>query len=150
MARRLLSLVDDRAYVFVPEGYKPIQVTAFRRSQRLQVVRIGGAHVPNKMSTIEEFSAVELRPNQSQSAEVVIPAQNTSRYWLAVQVFSHDVSGWSQSAIRPSAPLRVPAAAVAFDDRGPGFNLKSIEPSISLRIVFAVDSLTYPSSVIAG
>jgi len=137
------------AYVCVPDGRKLIQVTAFRRSQRMQIVRIGGAHVPNKLSTIYEFTDVELRPKHGQSAEIMIPAQNACQYWLAVQVFSYDSSGWSQSAIRSSAPLRVPAVALAFDDRGLGLGLRSSDPSLSLRIVFSVTPFTYLPSVIA-
>lgn len=93
------------AYVYVPEGRKPIRVTVFRQSQRPQIVRIGGAHAPSKTSTIYEFNDVELRPKHGLSPEVMIPAQNTDEYWLAIQIFSCGTSGWSRSAIRANAPL---------------------------------------------
>src|SRR5688572_26446082 len=96
------------AYLHVPDGRRQLRVTAFRRSHRLQIVRIGGAHLPSKMSTIYEFAKVELRPDYFQSADVLIPAQTTASYWLAIQVFSNGDPGWNYSAIRTNASLRVP------------------------------------------
>ena len=138
------------AYVYVPEGRKSIRVTVFRQSQRPQIVRIGGAHVPSKMSTIYEFNDVELRPKHGLSPEVMISAQNTAEYWLAVQIFSYGTSGWSRSAIRANAPLRVPAVALAFDDCAPGLIFRGGGPSVALSIVSSVAPSPHPPSGIAG
>ena len=62
-------------YVHVLEGHRALRVTICRRSQGPQIVRIEGAGRPSKVSTIEEFPNVEVRPNQHHPIDVGIPAQ---------------------------------------------------------------------------
>lgn len=124
-------------YIHVPDGHKVLRVTAFRRSQRPQIIRIGGAHAPSKMSTVYEFANVELRPNYLQSADVIIPAQTTGNYWLAIQVFTYGSAGWNQSAMRANAPMQVPEVVLAFDDCAPGIVWSGGGPSVELTILYS-------------
>jgi hypothetical protein len=127
------------AYIHVPDGRRRLRIVALCRSYSRQIVRIGGAHVPSKLSTICGFAKVELRPNRHQSAEVFIPPQTTPNYWLAVRVFSQQGPDWCQSAIRASSPLRVPEMALAFDDRASGPVWTGSDPSLELSIVYNDD-----------
>jgi hypothetical protein len=111
----------------------------------LQIVRIGGAHLPSKMSTIYEFAKVELRPDYFQTADVLIPAQTTASYWLAIQVFSNGAPGWNCSAIRTNASLRVPEAALAFDDCEQGRPWSGGSPSVVVSIMYDAP-LSQPTS----
>src|SRR5262245_57274904 len=101
-------------YVHVLEGSRALRVVICRRSQRPQIVRIGGAGLPSKVSTIDEFPKVEVRPNHHHPIDVEIPAQVYRNYWLAIQVFSYDSQGWSQSLMRSISSLQVPVEAQAF------------------------------------
>lgn len=124
-------------YILVPEGRRPLRITVFRRSQRQQIVRIGGAHLPNKMSTIAGFAKVELRPDSRQSAQAYIPAQTVREYWLAVQIFNKAAGGWRQSTIRAKASFKVPALALAFDDFSTEAIVGGHMPSIALAISYS-------------
>lgn len=106
-------------YIRVHEGRRPLRLTALRQSQRPQVVRVGGAHYPNKMSRIWWFNKIELRPSHGQPEEASIAPQDTPSYWLAIQVFSNNAGqGWFQSTPQRTSALMVPEIAVVFDDYG--------------------------------
>ena len=103
-------------YVKVPDGKRPLRVTAHARSGRRQLVRISAAEVPSKMSRVWWFDDRELRPGHDETLELDLPAVGLESFWLVLHVFSTAGHGWRRSTVKPRASLQVPESELVFDD----------------------------------
>jgi hypothetical protein len=105
----------------VADGRRSLQVVAWRRSPRPQLVRIWAKETLSKTSSIWWLKSLQLRPEPGQEAVGRIDGLNITSYWLALQVFSHAAPGWSRSPMRAASRLEVPTAEISFeDDRSTG------------------------------
>ena len=109
-------MVTEPAYVKVPDGKRPLRVTAHAKSRRRQLVRISAAEVPSKMSRVWWFDDRELRPGHDEKLELDLPALGLKSFWLVLHVFSTAGDGWRRSTVNPGASLQVPENELVFDD----------------------------------
>ena len=68
------GMAAEPVYVKVPDGKRPLRVTAHAKSRRHQLVRISAAEVPSKMSRVWWFDDRELRPGHDEKLELDLPA----------------------------------------------------------------------------
>ena len=106
----------EPVYVKVPDGKRPLRVTAHAKSRRRQLVRISAAEVPSKMSRVWWFDDRELRPGHDEKLELDLPAVGLKSFWLVLHVFSMADRGWRRSTVKPGASLQVPENELVFDD----------------------------------
>jgi hypothetical protein len=109
-------MVAEPVYVEVPDGRRPLRVTAHTKSRRRQLVRISAAEVPSKMSRVWWFDDRELRPGHDEKLELDLPAVGLKSFWLVLHVFSTAGDGWRRSIVNPGPSLQVPENELIFDD----------------------------------
>ena len=110
----------EPVYVKVPDGKRPLRVTAHAKSRRRQLVRISAAEVPSKMSKVWWFDDRELRPGHDEKLELDLPAVGLKSFWLVLHVFSTAGHGWRRSTIKRGPSLQVPEDELVFDDEAGG------------------------------
>ena len=106
----------EPVYVKVPDGKRPLRVTAHAKSRRRQLVRISAAEVPSKMSKVWWFDDRELKPGHDEKLELDLPPVGLESFWLVLHVFSTEGRGWRRSTVKPGASLQVPENELVFDD----------------------------------
>src|ERR1044071_1584272 len=104
----------EPVYVKVPDGKRPLRVTAHAKSRRRQLVRISAAEIPSKMSKVWWFDDRELRPGHDEKLELDLPAVGLKSFWLVLHVFSTAGDGWRRSTVNPGPSLQVAENAQAF------------------------------------
>jgi hypothetical protein len=109
-------MVAEPVYVEVPDGRRPLRVTAQAKSRRHQLVRISAAEVPSKMSRVWWFDDRELRPGHDETLELDLPAVGLKSFWLVLHVFNTAGDGWRRSIVNPGPSLQVPETELVFDD----------------------------------
>ena len=110
------GMAAEPVYVKVPDGKRPLRVTAHAKSRRHQLVRISAAEVPSKMSRVWWFDDRELRPGHDEKLELDLPAVGLQSFWLVLHLFSTAGNGWRRSTVNPRPSLQVPENELVFDD----------------------------------
>jgi hypothetical protein len=128
-------LVIDPSYVRVGHGDRQLRLTAARRADRRQLVRVWAAEDRSKMSKIPEFRQFELEPADNQSLARDIPAMNRT-YWLAIAVFSNDGTQWIRSRPTRRGPLALPQTELGFVDSETVGETQPGHPNTILSIVY--------------
>lgn len=129
--------VVEPSYLRVGHGDQKLKLTATKRSDRRQLVRVWAVEHRSKMSKIPEFKQFELEPIDDQPLARDIPGMYAA-YWLAISVFSNDGTQWIRSIPTRVGALDIPQMELGFIDSELG-GIRETQfcwPNIVLSVVY--------------